>query len=429
MGERDGQQLGNYRLLRRLGRGGAAEVYLGEHVFLNTQAAIKVLQAPLPEQDVPAFLREARTIAGLTHPHIIRVLDFGVQDETFYLVMEYAPKGTLRQIYPPGTRLSQSTVAMLVRQIADALQYAHDRNVIHCDVKPENILLDKDSKALLSDFGISLILQTMTAQQVEHIAGTIAYMAPEQFDGRPQRASDQYALAVIAYEWLSGERPFQGNVAAISSQHLYAQAAPLSSKVPGIPPAVDAALSVAMEKDPTRRFASIRAFARALEQAGEVMPAEIIPTFSESGPTVQATITPSPQPLPLRRVSCSDGLSGSVAAGTRAKSAGQKHSAAGFSGRPWRWRGRGGHAGGSGCIGQTERAIQARFRDISSLHARVKQACHACTGYNHDCRTDSTYDDLQSSSGRHACDLCWPEQCRGRCLLVAHSEQQAGGLL
>jgi serine/threonine protein kinase len=104
---------------------------------LNTQAAIKVLQAPLPEQDVPAFLREARMIAGLTHPHIIRVLDFGVQDETFYLVMEYAPKGTLRQIYPPGTRLSQSTVAVLVRQIADALQYAHDRNVIHCDVKPE----------------------------------------------------------------------------------------------------------------------------------------------------------------------------------------------------------------------------------------------------------------------------------------------------
>jgi serine/threonine protein kinase len=137
MGERDGQQLGNYRLLRRLGRGGAAEVYLGEHVFLNTQAAIKVLQAPLPEQDVPAFLREARMIAGLTHPHIIRVLDFGVQDETFYLVMEYAPKGTLRQIYPPGTRLSQSTIAVLVRQIADALQYAHDRNVIHCDVKPE----------------------------------------------------------------------------------------------------------------------------------------------------------------------------------------------------------------------------------------------------------------------------------------------------
>src|ERR1700730_12448159 len=105
MMERTGQQLGNYRLVGRLGRGGAAEVYLGEHVFLNTQAAIKILQAPLPEQDMPAFLREARTIAGLAHPNIVRVLDFGVQEETFYLVMEYAPAGTLRQSYPQGKRL------------------------------------------------------------------------------------------------------------------------------------------------------------------------------------------------------------------------------------------------------------------------------------------------------------------------------------
>lgn len=307
MTERNGQQLGNYRLVKRLGRGGAAEVYLGEHVFLNTQAAIKLLQAPLPEQDSPAFLREARTIAGLTHRHIVRVLDFGVQEETFYLVMEYALRGTLRQRYPPGTRLKQETVAELVRQIADALQYAHDQNIIHCDVKPENVLLGKDDIILLSDFGISTVLQTMTAQEAQQIAGTIAYMAPEQFDGKPQRASDQYALAVLAYEWLSGERPFQGSFAAISSQHLHAQAAPLSGKVPGIQPVVDAVLGIALEKDPARRFSSIQAFARALEQACGVKHVPASANLSEEGPTIQATMLPAPEPAQVPRELVSSG--------------------------------------------------------------------------------------------------------------------------
>ncbi|HEX7734518.1 MAG TPA: serine/threonine-protein kinase [Ktedonobacteraceae bacterium] len=299
--ERNGQQLGNYRLVKRLGRGGAAEVYLGEHVFLNTQAAIKLLQAPLSEQDTPAFLREARTIAGLAHPHIVRVLDFGVQEETFYLVMEYAPQGTLRQRYPPGARVSQETVAELVRQIADALQYAHNKNIIHCDVKPENVLLGKDGTLLLSDFGISTVLQTMTAQDAQQIVGTIAYMAPEQFEGKPQQASDQYALAVIAYEWLSGERPFQGSMAAISSQHLHAQAAPLNGRVPGILPVVDAVLSIALAKEPARRFSSIQAFARALEQACGGRAAQASMDLSDEGPTMEATMLPAPEPLPTPR--------------------------------------------------------------------------------------------------------------------------------
>lgn len=295
--EHTGQQLGNYRLIRRLGRGGAAEVYLGEHVFLKTRAAIKVLQAPQPEQDTPAFLREAQVVAGLVHPHIVRVLDFGVQDETFYLVMEYAPRGTLRQNYPHGTRLSQARVVDLVKQIASALQYAHDRNVIHCDVKPENVLLGKDEEALLSDFGIATVLHTMSGQQVEHIAGTIAYMAPEQFEGKPQRTSDQYALAVITYEWLSGERPFQGNIAAISNQHLRALAAPLGNKVPGLPAAVDEVLRVAMEKDAARRFSSIQAFARALEQACDGSLKQSGLEYAENGSPIQAVATPAALPL------------------------------------------------------------------------------------------------------------------------------------
>src|SRR5260370_5503879 len=157
MSERNGQQLGNYRLIQRLGRGGAADVYLGEHVFLNTRAAIKVVPVSMAESDLPAFIKEARTIAGLVHPNIIRVLDFGVQDEPPFLVMEYAPNGTLRQRYPLGTRLQPSAIVSLVAQVADALQYAHDLHIIHRDVKPENMLLNGRNEVLLSDFGIALV--------------------------------------------------------------------------------------------------------------------------------------------------------------------------------------------------------------------------------------------------------------------------------
>jgi serine/threonine protein kinase len=287
MVERKGQQLGNYRLIQRLGGGRAAEVYLGEHIFLNTLAAIKIFQVPLLEQDTPACLREAHAIAGLTHPNIVRVLEFGVQDEKFFLAMEYALGDTMRQNYPPGSRLSPAFVVSLIKQIANALQYAHNQNIIHGNLKPENILLGQDNEVLLSDFGISTILQTMNSQQVQ----PIAYIAPEQFDGKPQRASDQYALAVIAYEWLSGERPFQDNIAAISSQHLQALAAPLSGKVPGISSEVDEVLNMAMEKVPALRFSSIRAFARALEQAYNSTPVEAIPATSEESPTWLAPIS------------------------------------------------------------------------------------------------------------------------------------------
>ena len=106
------------RLIRHLGRGGFAEVYLGEHLYLNTKAAIKVLQTRLSGSDLPGFIKEARTIAGLSHPHIIRVLDFGLEDETPFLVMEYAPNGTLRQHFPKGTRLPLTTILPFVKQMA-----------------------------------------------------------------------------------------------------------------------------------------------------------------------------------------------------------------------------------------------------------------------------------------------------------------------
>src|SRR4051794_20471228 len=137
MADRIEQQLGNYRLIRLLGRGGFAEVYLAEHIHLNTQVAVKVLTNRLTGDDIEPFQEEARTIARLVHPHIVRVLNFGIEAGIPYLVMEYAPNGSLRQRHPKESQLPLAMIVSYVNQAADALQYAHQQKIIHRDVKPE----------------------------------------------------------------------------------------------------------------------------------------------------------------------------------------------------------------------------------------------------------------------------------------------------
>src|SRR5579862_3255214 len=155
MAEREGQQFGNYRLTRLLGKGAFAEVYLAEQVYLGTEAAVKVLHTQLAnEAEVEKFRLEARTIATLVHPNIVRVLDFGVQQGTPYLLMDYAPNGSLRQRFPAATPLPPAVILPYIKQIAEALNYAHDQRLVHRDVKPENMLLGRNNEALLSDFGI-----------------------------------------------------------------------------------------------------------------------------------------------------------------------------------------------------------------------------------------------------------------------------------
>src|SRR2546425_1113644 len=186
MADRVGQQLGNYQLIRLLGEGGFAEVYLGEHIHLGTQAAIKVLHTQLTSNDIDTFRTEARTIARLIHPHIVRILEFGVEKKTPFLVMDYAPHGTLRQRHPKGLALSPDIIVNYVKQIAEALQHAHGKKLIHRDIKPENMLLGEHDQVLLSDFGIALAAQSTQYQITQEVIGTAAYMAPEQFQGKPR---------------------------------------------------------------------------------------------------------------------------------------------------------------------------------------------------------------------------------------------------
>jgi WD40 repeat protein/tRNA A-37 threonylcarbamoyl transferase component Bud32 len=269
MADREGQQLGNYRLLRLLGRGGSADVYLGEHIYLDTLAAIKVLRTQLADDDVEHFRAEARTIARLVHPHIVRVLEFGMEGMTPYLVMDYAPDGTLRKRHPKGAALPLSTVVSYVTQAAAALQCAHDQRVIHRDVKPENMLLGRRNEVLLSDFGIALVTSSryLSTQGLQELAGTIAYMAPEQIQAHAIPSSDQYALGIVVYEWLSGTRPFDGSFTEVAVKHALSTPPPLRQKIPGISAAVEEVIMKALAKEPQQRFASVQAFASALEQA------------------------------------------------------------------------------------------------------------------------------------------------------------------
>jgi eukaryotic-like serine/threonine-protein kinase len=271
MTDRVGQRLGNYRLVRMIGQGGFAEVYLGQHIYLDTLAAIKVHHARLESDDVEYFLTEARTVARLLHPNIVRVLEFNVEDSTPFLVVDYAPNGTLRKRHARGIPLPSSTVVNYTRQVAAALKYAHEQKVIHRDVKPENMLVGRRNEILLSDFGIAVVSQSSRYSSgkrgLQDMAGTIAYMAPEQIQSQACPNSDQYSLGIVVYEWLCGIRPFVGSFAEIAVKHTLTPPTPLREKAPDILPAVEEVVLKALAKDPKQRFENVQLFALALEKA------------------------------------------------------------------------------------------------------------------------------------------------------------------
>lgn len=267
MADHRGQHLGPYRLLRLLGKRGIAEVYLAEHGTTGTQIAVKVINIPLTREASESFRMEAHTLSRLAHPHILRVLDAGIEDSIPYLVMPYAPGGSLRQRLPRRTPLAPATILPLIQHVANALQYAHGQRVIHQDIKPENMLLSARGEPLLSDFGLSMLAQSLRQQSAQDVAGTIAYMAPEQIQGRPLPASDQYALGVVTYEWLTGSQPFEGSPREVINGHLAAPAPSLRARVPNLPRALEEVILTALAKDPQARFPSVEAFAQALRQS------------------------------------------------------------------------------------------------------------------------------------------------------------------
>ncbi len=302
-----GQQFGNYRLVRYLGSGTYADVYQGENIHVkNQRVAVKVLGAATSQQAVEAFKAEAQIIAQFKHPNIVRLYDFGVfvlTQQRPYLVMEYASRGSLRTLYPRDQPVSLGIVRAYVAQIADALQYAHDRHIIHQDIKPANMLLGEHGEVLLSDFGLATAYYSSLPLQNQPGAGTPAYMAPEQFLGSPCPASDQYAMGVVIYEWLTGERPLRGLL----------QGAPPSSLRainPAVPPAVEEVVQMALAHDPAERFASMSAFATAFATACQTAPEQLslgtrpmgasapIPSWPHPADQAAPGAPPNPAPTP-----------------------------------------------------------------------------------------------------------------------------------
>ena len=302
MPDRVGEQLGNYQLIQLLGEGSFAEVYLGGHIHLGTLAAIKVLRRQLASEDFDTFRMEARLLAHLIHPHIVRVLEFGIEDNVPFLVMDFAPYGTLRQRHPKGMRLPLSTVISYVKQVADALQCAHDERLIHRDVKPENMLIGRRNEVLLSDFGIAILRQSTTGQHLSEMSGTMAYMAPEQIRGRPCLASDQYSLGIVVYEWLCGMHPFQGfSTIEVAMKHLSTAPQPLRDSVPTISPAIEQVVLKALAKEPEERFESVQVFAAALEQASfsdESGARTDLPLQREQSHFLGTTVSPADSSIP-----------------------------------------------------------------------------------------------------------------------------------
>src|SRR5260221_3199268 len=289
-----GSHIGRFRLLRMLGRGGMGEVYLAEDDQLRRQVAIKVIQAEYPDPDATRlFLREARAIAMFNHPHILPLFDFGeatIQGMTLtYMVMPFCQEDTLAawmQQRRHAALLSPHDVGFIVQQAASALQYAHNHQVVHQDVKPSNFLIRGSEDAsgrpdlMLADFCVAKSASA-TATMSQSVRGTPAYMAPEQWEGTPVPATDQYALAMMAYDLLTGRPPFQGSLGQVMYQHLYVTQQPPGTLNPRVPADVDTVLLHALAKKPEERFASISAFARAFQQA--------LPVDSSS-PTIASTL-------------------------------------------------------------------------------------------------------------------------------------------
>ena len=270
---RDGTYFGNYRLTAEIGSGGFGKVYRGEHTILTERAvAIKLLHAHLSTpEDRERFLQEARMLEHLKHPNILHIFDVGIYEGFPYLVAEYAPQGSLRDLikrYAPNP-LPTALAINILTQVGQALYYAHHQNVVHRDLKPENILFNAEGNALLADFGIATTLSTSSIKQV-NITGSPSYMAPEQFQSSVSKESDQYALGCIAYELFTGRVPFEAtDFFSMGFSHLTKLPTEPTQLNPSLPLSIEQTILKAMAKERHDRHADIRAFVIGLHTSGD----------------------------------------------------------------------------------------------------------------------------------------------------------------
>jgi serine/threonine protein kinase len=296
------QQLGHYRLERMLRQTKLANVYLGRHVQQQTPMAVKCLHGRYIGNAASDFLRQYTILAHLQHPNILKIIDFGIFNDTAFVVTPYAPKGTLRQHLPKGTRIDICKAVDYIQQLSSALAYVHRQGLVHRDLKPQNILIGEQNQLLLADFGTAIESYSLHRGQsyLQEFEGTIIYAAPEQLQGKPRRSSDQYALAVMTYEWLTGHWPFSGTFYEIAHQHLFVDPPTMTTEDYFCLPNVEQVIFKALAKVPAQRFKTIEQFADEFSWACKIAQARgLLPS---KGSTIQSPIslpiTPIPETLP-----------------------------------------------------------------------------------------------------------------------------------
>jgi tRNA A-37 threonylcarbamoyl transferase component Bud32 len=271
-----GTTLGKYRLIEKVGQGGMAQVYKAYQPDLDRYVAVKVLHPHLIGDDdfAARFRREARAVAALEHPHIVRVYDFDTEGGVAFLVMENLQgsslKTVLRDLDCQGEKMALEEVSRIVGAIADALDYAHRRGLVHRDVKPSNVILANGGRPVLTDFGIARIVEGSTAiTESGGTLGTPAYMSPEQCKGETGDArSDIYALGVLLYQLCTGRVPFDADTPyAVILKHISAPLPSPRSQRPDLPEAVERVILKAMAKEPDDRFQTAGEMGRALQAA------------------------------------------------------------------------------------------------------------------------------------------------------------------
>ncbi len=267
-----GQMLGGrYRLGEQIGAGGMARVYRAEDTRLDRTVAVKILSAQFADDPsfVDRFRREAQTAAKLNHPNVVGVYDNGAEDGTNYIVMEFVEGRTLAEFLSGGGRLSPTKSVEVAESVCTALEYAHQRGVVHRDIKPGNIMVTRDGLVKVMDFGIARLTTTAeTVAQTAAVLGTAAYLSPEQAQGQSvDGRSDIYSLGCVLFELLSGRAPFSGDSAmAVAMKHIH-DAPPVPSKLnPEITPQMDAVVMKALAKNRDNRYQTAEEFREDLER-------------------------------------------------------------------------------------------------------------------------------------------------------------------
>jgi formylglycine-generating enzyme required for sulfatase activity len=298
-----GKSIGRYRILEQLGQGGMAVVYKAYDTRLERDVALKVIRTEniLPSQSekfLRRFEREAKAQAKFEHPNIVPVHDYGEYEGAPYLVMAYRPGGTLKQKL--DSPISFQEAAQLLFPISSALAYAHDRNVLHRDVKPSNILMAEDGSPTLTDFGIAKLLEsdeaTLTGTGLG--IGTPEYMAPEQWKGKSVPQTDIYAVGVVLYELITGRKPYTADTPAAVAIIQATEPLPRPSElVPGLPEKVEKVLYKALALEPEDRYESMAAFGKVLGELGQEVEVEVV--VEETPAVVEKPKESEPEPTPV----------------------------------------------------------------------------------------------------------------------------------